>query len=437
LACLAAALLWSPIAAATTPVVTQTSVVEDDLMSVVRLGVSANPSSVKTDVDCDPQAVRIRFKGLVTHIEGDLQELAIPETSPFSAIRIVPRFSAEKGSSTVVQFIPRDKVSAVCSRFQAVVSNDGVTAIYRLTEKDRARRSKLISKDGTETKAPKGTDKPLQELTAPLAPAPENAAQAKTQAADSTKPPVAEDASSPPASTTDQPLFGKEKKAGAEKAATATSERAALTGGKGPSPFLAALGCALAGLIALAAYFLKRRGHKSSGLDLDSIEILSSKRLGARQSLVLAAVGGKRFLLAVSEKTVSTLGEVRDEDAVADHPTLSGMAELNPPRPATVPMASELGSHKGKAPNLEGLPERDPRELLRQLLGNNSAPEPVFERELRSAMGNTTAPEPARPSHNLSESSSDGISSNAAGLIAMARMRASMRRRPSGPTAQA
>jgi flagellar biogenesis protein FliO len=417
---LSAALLWSPLAAAA-PVFTQASVLEDDLNSVVRLGTTENTTEVDTDVDCGNSMIRVRFQGLAARQSNGVENLALPDTSPFHTVRVVSRGK----TTTVVQLVPKGSVRMACQRIRAVVSADGVSIVYRLTERDQSRREAILAQTASVASKPEPKAAPAMAAESPSGPA---GTDVGTEASKTAPNPEVQGS---------KPLFGKEKDNLPTAESTSIQESPALAAGSGPNPLLAALGCAFAGLLALAAFIVKRKGKKGGALvDMDSIEILSSKRLGARQSLVLAAVGNKRFLLAVSDKAVSTLGEVADEDALEPAVPWSLDTPLPNRRHAGVPESKER-TQPASGPASQEPPEKDPRELLRQLLNTNAAPEPVFERELRAALGTALPNEPVRPSRNLSESTSDGISSNAAGLIAMARMRANMRRKPNGPTAQA
>lgn len=71
-------------------------------------------------------------------------------------------------------------------------------------------------------------------------------------------------------------------------------------------------------LLALAAFYMKRRRGKGiPGAPARSIDIVASRRLGARQSLLLVEVSGQSYLIGVSERGMTRLAELGEEGETA------------------------------------------------------------------------------------------------------------------------
>lgn len=352
------------------PAIREIAVELNDTAEIVRVAVTPEARRVEPRVVCDAELVRVRLDGVAARGK-DVEEVDVPARGPIRHARVVPR----TGGDSVVQLSVGRRTAGVCSRVGALNIGGQIVISLALAPADLA-RMKELSKPEPEPVAAV----PVKEAAAPL--------------------PVPAKEPAPVASPARVPHVGKAGQGGAAEAMPRLARSAAPATGQrsGDDTFLLRLfgGFAFVALCAAVAYVLKRRGARSIVAG-ESIEILSTKRLGAHQQLVLASVQGVKFLLAVSDKTVSTLGTVgaREDQEPAK------------PRPSRRP--------GGRAPQHEEA-------------GGELVPDSPFARELENQVGATLSAAAAQRAGSNP--------SNVDGLIAMARMRAGYKTR-SVPPAEA
>lgn len=143
------------------------------------------------------------------------------------------------------------------------------------------------------------------------------------------------------------------------------------------SPLRAASAAALVVLLAGVAWYLRRRGRGGfRSLDPLSIDIVSAKRIGPRQSLLLVEVGGQTLLIGTTDRGMSRLALVREEPVEGEVPQLEAAVGARPVEES----AEEEGEDHLSPLELE---------LRRSLPADGEPAESArsFDRELRSAEG--------------------------------------------------
>ncbi len=384
------------------PTIIASSVEDTGATEVVRMVVSPSLKYFEHKIICSNESIRVRLNGIGSRSK-EIEDLTVPVAGPMRHVRIVPR--GKMGS--VVQLYPRRRPLAACGRTTLIALDNEIVISTALSKSDKIRRKRILGI------APK----PVELV--------DNKAQPKTRNADEDKKPVAATEKSNP-----------NPKAQAKKAASPypsgkgggflrkgskskKEDIPAKAGSELDSNMMRiALGFGFAAIIAGVALLVKRRKGGLSG-NGDTIEILSSKRLGAHQQLVLASVQGTKFLLAVGEKSVSTLGQVRDDvEPLRSDETIFGGDESPPP--------SSEQSVKDRI--IQELQSQSMDPAMIESDGDPSIPFHTGFKKAINAVQNTDGYSPPV----------NGDLSNAAGLIAMARMRANLRQNSKHiPTAEA
>jgi len=348
---------------------------------VVRLVVSPAVQSIEEKIVCAEGMIRVRLDG-ITNRGQEIQELRVPSGGPIRRVRIVER----NPSNSVVQLYPRHNPQGTCSRTTVAAFGKEI----------------VISTTFTASEAARLNPRPLDKAAAPSAKRGADRAAGNEDAAPAIAPAGASNPSNGTAPEKEEEgLVFKKRDNAADNATSPAMGTSALD-----TPKLA-FGFGFAALAAGLALYLKKK-KKFSAPDLDSIDILSTRRLGARQQLVLVSVQGVRFLLAVAEKSVTSLGVVSEDDG--------GMRRLPAPTPETPQMSVES--------TLETLIGEASRRAVRNEVPPSKAAAPVtFDSELRRALDHTAlgADKPAPQARFDS-------ASNAAGLVALARMRANLKK---------
>ncbi|MCP4679343.1 MAG: flagellar biosynthetic protein FliO [Deltaproteobacteria bacterium] len=356
------------------PTIAAAAVESTGSAEIVRLIVSPSVDEISHKIICGEVSIRVRLGGVAARRKS-IENLTVSKESSMELVRIVPR--GRVGS--VIQLFPRRRALAACSRTTLVVLGGEIVISTALSNSDKSRHGSALVR----------TESDLVRSESALA-TKQDDAQSKNAA------PAPKKKSTAKKKKESTPLFGKNK---SKPSKTADAKKKPVAEGfaieTNAVRLMAAFG--IAAIVAgLALYFKKRRrGIPGGG---DTIEILSSKRLGGHQQLVLASVQNTKFLLAIGEKSVSTLGIVPD-GASSDIPPTNEMA-TNADSDGSA-LAEWLGSeaHQPETPDTSVKFQRELKRAVSAAMAVDAVPPPVEDRL-----------------------------SNAAGLIAMARMRAETKR---------
>lgn len=349
---------------------------------VVRLVVSPAVQSIEEKIICAEGMIRVRLDG-INNRGQEVQELTVPADGPIRRVRIVEKNPVD----SVVQLYPRRNPQATCARTTVAAFGKEIVVSTTFTGAEAARINSIETSKATSAMAKKS----------PVA-AHDDTEVASTK---SSEPLNAQEDSKEAKASKDEGLVFKKGAASSDAAASPALGTSVLDAPK------LALGFGFAALAAGVALFIKKK-KKFSGADMDSIDIVSTKRLGVRQQLVLVSVQGVRFLLAVSDKSVTSLGVVSDEDG--------GIRRLKAPTMDTPQMSVES--------TLESLISEASRRAVK-----NETPPPKqearspFDSELRRALDQT-----AMSGEKPATQARFDTASNAAGLVALARMRANLKK---------
>ena len=357
---------------------------------VLRLAVTPAPVKFEEKIVCGEGLIRVRLPGVVNG-GREIQELFVPNGGPIRRARVIET----NPFNTVIQLFPRRNPMGTCARTTAAAVGGEIVISTAYTGEEAAR---LAAKREKKAAAPVAVAAP------PVKPATEPAIKEKKAA--------------------EKPAAAKADKAAAEDDSLVFKKDAAPLAKEGDKEagfaapidtpkmaFVFGFAATLAGI----ALFLKRKKKGAIG-KMDQIDILSTQRIGARQQLMLVSVHDVKFLLAISDKTISSLGIVPDEmSATREQPS---RVEETPRMSVESTIQSLIGEASRRAAKQE-----IPREPEERFTG--------FDSELRRALDHTristerTAPvaTAAAPSGSRYDSAS-----NAAGLVALARMRSNLKK---------
>jgi LPXTG-motif cell wall-anchored protein len=362
--------------ASSTPSIAAAAVESNASADLVRLVVSPAGASVQHKLICGEGMMRIRLNGVATRKE-DPQSLLIPEGARFRHVRLVER----NDHTSVVQIVPKNGLMSACGRTSVVALAGEIIISTAALESNEPEEKAAAPAETREQKASAGDNAPEKKA---------------------------------PAATTDQA-----EKEAATPASPASKAKLQLRGGddKKTKPLFSeassapldtpkiALIFGFAAMIAGAALYMRRR-KKNPIEDMGRIEILSTKRLGLKQQLMLVSVQGTKFLLAVGEKSVSRLGTLQEaNDALPTDDDEFALDDSLRAKESIDPVVESL---------LRGAPKEEMRPPLQKLRPETTR----FDTELGRALDATA----------INPDSMDNPSSNAAGLVALARMRANLKK---------
>jgi flagellar biogenesis protein FliO len=380
---------------------------------VIRLVVSPSPKSFDPEIVCGGDSIRIRIDSVAARGE-DVEEIDVPTGGPMRRVRIAPR----TGGGAVVQIYTVGSPYPACERTTAIQLGGEVVVSMALTAEDQKRLAQRRAEVERASALAAETIRAVEALRAadekaPVidekAPAAEEALVTETAVAKIE--PARREPPAPKAPEVKRPADPKAP-AGAAALGLGLKDKArplpVTSGDGGPSGVRYALGFLFAAGIGALAWWTKRRKRRKADALTDDIDIVSSRRLSAHQQLIVAQVQGTKFLLAVSDKAVTNLGAVPEARAFAG-------------RFAQADVAAQDGVLT---------PPRSSLELSREEVRPSDR---GFDRELESALDRGAPASAPAPSY----SGSAEAQSNVAGLISMARMRATMRDSRRGPVAEA
>lgn len=385
--------------------------VEDTVSAqVVRLVVSSEIKEKKFDVVCGEGLIRVRLDGIANR-GVKIQDLKVPSHGPIRRVRIVEK----NPKNAVLQLFPRRKPLTICERTSVALIGGEILVTTSRSDAE-IMQQKTLKEIG-------------QTRQAAVAPKADPSLDNQEKILESI------DAKGAKEETKDKPVESKatekEKKL-AFKDVDKDASKSAIPSGEGviAAPQIA-FGFGFAAVVAGLALYLKKK-KKFAIDDIENIEILSTKRLGLKQQLMLVSVQDVKFLLAVGEKTVSALGTVPDGQSGQG---ARALLEENTSQKRTVSKnnVSEVLEHLiGEASRHAALPVSD--EIKTE--------DNRFDEELTRALGNGLRRGAGSAAHNKdaviqrSNPQKSGIrptgnntaSTNAAGLVALARMRANLKK---------
>ena len=427
--------------------IARSAVESGETAETVRLVVSPAVENLESKIVCSPDSIRVRFQGIKPAVD-DIDDLSVPHDGPMRKVRVVPRGA----NNSVVQIFARGRQMDACYRTTVMVVDDEVVISMALNDREKTRRNRILEARAAKTaarrqieeavkNAPQAPEISEKVAAAAVEPRPEEAREDRAEEGAQAKNGLAEilEIAKRKEPAEEAPAQGATAKADAEdeekKIDGAMLGLAGVTGGGDDSDglrYLAGIGFAL--LVAGIAWYIKRRRGGIRG-DIDSIDILSQKRLSAHQSLIVAQVHGHKFLLAVGDKTVTNLGMLPEEQPVvnATVPMYREPVYAAPPRPQAPIPRHEVP----RAP--EPMPRPAPQAQARQ---STRSFEELISEEIygRTEPGipipRTAPPQPAVPTET--RGFGEATPSNVAGLINMARMRANFNGSArNAPTAEA
>jgi len=371
--------LVSVVAEASNPEIAAAVIENEQTAQVVKLVVSPKPSGNTSKVICAADSIRVRIKGVAARDEK-ITELVVPKDGPLRRARIVPKI----GGNSVVQLFTKGRTLSVCSRTSVLDVNGDMIISVALTHDEQEKTSANTATTKEEILANQGNEKSKSETIA-------KKVEKETLGDDEEKSQLKKEKKKKKAGT---PLFGKKSEDGQSQTISEEDTDSQM--------IRYAAGFLLAALVAGAAWHLRKKKKAAGNLE-DTIDILTSKRLSAHQQLIVASVHGHKFLLAVGDKSVSSLGAIPGENS-------------NPIAPA----AKEPVVASNTQPGID--------DLLKKLTSNVAATNQGagFEKELRNAVENRNE-EIGRPDSlyaKVAKAPKENVS-NVEGLINMARMRAS------------
>ncbi len=359
------------------PEITAAAVETVETAQLVRLVVFPPPEDFETKTICSHEMIRVRLNG-VSARSREIESLEVPEAGPLSNVRIVSRRS--KGS--VVQLFTKGRARPVCPRVSVSQMGGEIIITTMLSTAEMARKRRPSS-DVTRREKSNMAGNPRGRET--------HKAKRTDNETDTGK--------AKKSSTTARAATVTDKRANETlRLHSSKSQKQGEIGAESePDLIRYAAGFLFAVLVGCVALLVMKRKKRFGGIE-NNIEILSAKRLGPRQQLILTSVQGTKFLLAVSDKSVTTLGTLSDKgDDKTLGPSVDSMSK---------PRSLELRSTE---PRLADRPRPDSD-------FEESRTSPGFDHELHQALGT------AIRDQGRQESATD-ISSNVAGLIAMARTR--------------
>jgi flagellar biogenesis protein FliO len=389
---------------------------------VVRFVVSPVIANYESRIVCGDDSIRVRFPDVGLD-DMEIRYLDTPRGSTLKTVRVVPQV----GKKSVLQIHPRGAVLDACDRTSVMSLNGNIVISVALTPSQKHRR-KAMFRAREETKeavaekieqeeASVGADetgKPGKKDT-PHAPATSGKQMANGSSPDGNETLAGRKKDSSLAGT----IFDKSRK---PEPVLQTSEELTSQNMKYGAGLL------FAALIGFAAWYMKKKRSRFN-LDEDSIDILSSKRLSTHQTLMVAKVNGSRFLLAVGDKAVTSLGmipiEGESESVVATLRTdISNVVKESlsrEPRISATPYSEIQDEDNGNSVGNNGGTSNfnsDFQRAIDKIVQERNNPSRAPKSKKQSIEG------AGRPTSDIFDSIDSA--SNVSGLISMARMRATL-----------
>ncbi|MBN2529693.1 MAG: flagellar biosynthetic protein FliO [Deltaproteobacteria bacterium] len=383
---------------------------------VVRFVVSPPMAHYDSKIVCSSDSIRIRFFGLALH-NREVSELDIPSGSTLKKVRVVQRGP----DNSVLQIHPTGKTLDACDRLSVMSLEGNLIVSMVLTDGQKRRRMALLQQ-----KAALGL--------ASVAP------DSKSDAEDAINPAPAiikdngkidGNASS---DVTAEHQFSKKEKdnklAGTifDKSRSAAPPMQTIEQTNSQTMKYAG-GLLFAAILGFVAWFMKKKKTRRHIVE-DNIDILSSKKLGMHQTLMVARVNGSRFLLAVGDKTVTSLGLIPSESGAES--IESGLrAEIN----------NAVKDSLAREPKISATPYSEVRDEKAAPAKRDDTGTSNFSYEFQQAIDKivrerdtpkekskrrTEARQQISPSQLTNAFSASEPPSNVSGLISMARMRTAL-----------
>lgn len=382
---------------------------------VIRFSVAPAKDKYETRVVCGNDSIRVRLNDVGAE-STEIRYLEIPRGSALRKVRLVPQLQ----NKSVVQIHTRGMTLEACERTTVMAMDGSIVVSVALTDAQKRRRMMLMNA--------KADSEKLMAAAEAEGSSPEAAAIVASQSGDASKGMKTATSAKPETEKSKKSLtgtiFDKSKNSGSLlETDEETSERTMKYAG----------GLLFAAALGFMAWYTKKRKNRFQMLE-DSIDILSSKKVSPHQTLMVARVNDARFLLAVGDKAVTSLGLIPADSA--ETAGLGGLRE-NIGRAVKESLAREpriSATPYSEIKDEPALPLAQPEETTGFGTDFQLAIEKIardrdkMERKARPRVDARTEPQMKPLSDAFTQSE---ISSNVSGLISMARMRAALEHRTS------
>lgn len=372
---------------------------------IVKFVVSPPKSNYEHKIVCGGDSIRVRFFDIGLNKKG-IKTLPVPSNSILSRARIVSQMK----NKSVLQIHTKGLTLDACTRTSVMMIDGNLVVSMALTDEQKKRR-------GGHTLV---ADNAAGEVDKKNASAPRASSASNAAAPDSIVSNINKNAS--------KNISNKGKIEGTifDKSKSDTPLLVSQSQVESQTMKYAG-GLLFAAFIGFVAWYLKKKKFRFK-IEEDNIDILSRKKVSSHQQLMVASVNGAKFLLAVGDKSVTSLGLI----------PMAGQDDLDTTAAPTIHQA--VKESLDREPNISAVPysqikdEESSIDTAQTIQGGfgadfKSAIEKI-SRQRDSELGHDTAHKAVsnnlKAAYNQSE-----VPSNVAGLISMARMKASLENRNS------
>ena len=400
---------------------------------VVRFAVSPVQKTYDYKVVCGDDSIRVRLNDIGAESK-DIMHLDTPRGSTLRKVRLVPQLQ----NRSVLQIHPRGAVLEACARTSVISLDGNLVVSIALTDSQKTRRTKLLNAHNETREALKNDPEPIVGKTADS----RSDKSSNTEVTGGTKksdngvasPVTVSQTALKANDNTDRKsvvgtIFDKSKES--DSSLKSDEEVQAQT-----MKYAGAL--LFAAILGFFAWYTKKKRNRFQ-IDEDNIDILSRKRVGTHQTLMVARVNGSRFLLAVGDKSVASLGliptdgqttesvedlrtDIRDavKESLAREPRISATpySEIRDDDDISVG-ATQPAVTAMPTTNKDSNFGSDFQRAIDKIVRDRN--KPIRERKARTDAGMESASKALSDAFSMNEGSS-----NVSGLISMARMRAAL-----------
>ncbi|MBN2717496.1 MAG: flagellar biosynthetic protein FliO [Deltaproteobacteria bacterium] len=389
---------------------------------VVRFAVSPAKDKYEYKVVCGDDSIRIRLLD-IGMADEDVKYLDTPRGSTLRKVRVVPQLQ----NRTVLQIHPSGSVLEACARTSVMSLDGNVIVSIALSDSQKRRRTRLLDAEQESREALKRKmDNARNSDTINAGTESVKQTPASSKSDDNGNGAVAKATSDEDSKSLTGTIFDKSSKKGLKL--RSDEEVNAQT-------MKYAGGLLFAAMLGFVAWYMSKKRNRFH-IDEDNIDILSRKKVGTHQTLMVARVNGSRFLLAVGDKTVSSLGLIPSDEQSS---TVSPLAK----RAFAADIQDVVKESLAKEPRISATPYSDIRDDddVTTDVAHQAQPATNFgsdfqqaiekivrerNKPIRSGKARTDAGADIA-ARTMSEAfSTNESASNVSGLISMARMRAAL-----------
>ncbi|MBN2342308.1 MAG: flagellar biosynthetic protein FliO [Deltaproteobacteria bacterium] len=387
---------------------------------VIKFVVSPVKANYDHKVICGNDSIRVRFHDIGLQSK-EIKSLPLPKGTYLYKARIVPQMK----NRSVLQIHPKGLTLDACARTSVMVMDGNLVVSMALTDAQKRHRAEVLgisaepaSKAAVanlETEQPEAHDTEV----ADNAPVHENA-------------PVVSSSENNKGLTANNDSSEKDKFAGTIFDKSRKSAKQLKTEDEVDSQMVKyAGGMLFAAFIGFLAWYLKKKKNGLKAIE-DNIDILSSKKVSTHQQLMVARVNGAKFLLAVGDKSVTSLGLIPAEND--DEPSALGLQSQ---------ISKAVQESLAREPKISSTPYAEIEDdVTTDTIPSGQAAS--FGDDFRSAIekiarerdhvdANRKKPAARKPQREMASVDRDmpsaEVPSNVSGLLSMARMRASFENR--------